>query len=428
MAASETASTHLMEAWYLTTNGQVRALIEEAIELLKNGGQGKVQLWFPNGNRPADYPLKELGLASYDHYDSFQDIPEDLTRPTVFFVHHSTRVTLNLKQEALEMLNKNKNVFVVFMRLGKDLGDVSSALDDIRADLGFEKPLPYAQVYYQEGRVLPMGYGLDTLKAWLAKMAPKGAVRSSAAAVRQALIEARGDPHAAAKIVMAGPKRDKNEKKSKKGKKDKKEKLGGVGKKDDSFEMPVSKYGLVTEPVWYINKMPRVAKQATRTTKSTITVPGARAPMPVQSVVNIAMVDSKGRGRTWGFFYDESNERVIISFARPKYDTDANVAGLVEFIESRLRKVSKTTDLYYKYFRERGVSIPLDTAAPSSSSSSGPTLPGVYGASADDREWEREWGRERARDNDREFRTFTRDPFDETNFVGLEPLYSSDEE
>lgn len=227
----------------------------------------------------------------------------------------------------------------------------------------------------------------------------KSANFSRAALIRQALIEAKGDPHAAANIVMAGPKRDKKEKKSKK------EKLGGVGKKDDSFEMPVSKYGNITEPVWYINKKPKVAKQATKT-NSTIIVPGATKPMPVYSVVNIAMVDGNGHGRTWGFFYDDANERVIISFARPQYDTDANVAGLVKFIESRLGMVSTTTDLYYKYFRDRGIVIPLATAAPSRSS-----LSSVYGWDAD------------------HLRNMTEDPFDEGNFEDLDGVYSrSDEE
>jgi hypothetical protein len=222
---------------------------------------------------------------------------------------------------------------------------------------------------------------------------------ASAALIRQALIEAKGDPHAAAKIVMAGPKRDKKEKKGKK------EKLRGVGKKGGSFEMPVSKYGNITEPVWYINKKPKVAKQATKT-NSTITVPGATKPMPVYSVVNIAMVDGNGHGRTWGFFYDDANERVIISFARPQYDTDANVAGLVKFIESRLGMVSTTTDLYYKYFRDRGIVIPLATAAPSRSS-----LSSVYGWDAD------------------HLRNMTEDPFDEGNFEDLDGVYSrSDEE
>jgi hypothetical protein len=227
----------------------------------------------------------------------------------------------------------------------------------------------------------------------------KSAKFSRAALIRQALIEAKGDPHAAAKIVMAGPKRDKKEKKGKK------EKLRGVGKKDGSFEMPVSKYGNITEPVWYINKKPKVAKQATKT-NSTITVPGATKPMPVYSVVNIAMKDGNGHGRTWGFFYDDANERVIISFARPQYDTDANVAGLVKFIESRLGMVSTTTDLYYKYFRDRGIVIPLATAAPSRSS-----LSSVYGWDAD------------------HLRNMTKDPFDEGNFEDLDGVYSrSDEE
>jgi len=48
---------------------------------------------------------------------------------------------------------------------------------------------------------------------------------ASAALIRQALIEAKGDPYAAAKIVMAGPKANKPKRK------DKKEKLGGSVKK-----------------------------------------------------------------------------------------------------------------------------------------------------------------------------------------------------
>jgi hypothetical protein len=252
---------------------------------------------------------------------------------------------------------------------------------------------------------LPLGV-LAKNKAELYKMSRTSYIKNarsgnfaSAALIRQALIEAKGDPHAAAKIVMAGPKRDKKEKKGKK------EKLRGVGKKDGSFEMPVSKYGNITEPVWYINKKPKVAKQATKT-NSTIIVPGATKPMPVYSVVNIAMVDGNGHGRTWGFFYDDANERVIISFARPQYDTDANVAGLVKFIESRLGMVSTTTDLYYKYFRDRGIVIPLATAAPSRSS-----LSSVYGWDAD------------------HLRNMTENPFDEGNFEDLDGVYSrSDEE